>query len=107
MVRSLEDRLRQFYARHNPSKLSAKGASSISKVAEFYEGKEAELNAALKKQYGVGLDSLPLDTASTGESLLSRLQRFYKEHEPSKLSAKGSNSIEKLAEYYEDKEDVL
>ena len=65
---ALESRLRQFYSRHNPSKLNVQGAHSVSKVAEFFEGKEAELNAALTKQYGVGLDSLPPNSASTASA---------------------------------------
>lgn len=45
---AMEERVRQFYQEHNPSKLA-----SVPEILEKYRGREQELLLKLQKQYGV------------------------------------------------------
>ena len=45
---TLEEKLRSFYAVHNPQKLEG----DIGPIVEYYEGEEDELNDDLREQYG-------------------------------------------------------
>ena len=55
----LTEKLGRFYMQHNPQKMQAPDAEKwLASVVDFYANKPGELNEQLKKQYGVGLDSM-------------------------------------------------
>jgi ankyrin repeat protein len=57
----LLDKLNRFYGIHNPAKLTQTGKDSVKTLAQWGAvwGREPTLEAALVKEYGVGLESLP------------------------------------------------
>jgi hypothetical protein len=57
----LLDKLNRFYGIHNPAKLSQTGKDSVKALALWSApwGRQTTLEAALVKQYGFGLESLP------------------------------------------------
>ena len=61
---ALRAKLQIFYAKHNASKLLN---GSVEKVASYFAvaGREAELEASLVKEYGVGLASLPTSNSAS------------------------------------------
>ena len=63
-VAALRAKLQIFYAKHNASKLLN---GSVEKVASYFAvaGREAELEASLVKEYGVGLASLPTSNSAS------------------------------------------
>jgi len=84
-----ENKLVEFYKKHNPSKLS-----NIEITLAKYAGKEEDLFRQLHIKYGVD--------ATAAEDYKSRLICFYKKHNPSKLS-----QVEKTLAKYAGRENEL
>ena len=89
---SLNKRLRDFLAAYDPARIEQADGLSIE-----YEGREEDLNGALRRTYG---DDLP--TSIGQPSLHSRLVQYYTHHAPDKIA-----TVEEIQRVYAGAEEQL
>lgn len=96
----LKDRLTAFYQIHNPAKVAG---ADLDKVVGMFKGKEAQLNEALRQQYGTDLSGLSKNWPQASVKFMGGLAAFYRQHNTDRMA----DGLDGLVEHYVDKPEEL